>query len=167
MKGTQINYQAISRSQRYTSPSCHTTTVKDTVYIHPHIIITSEFENLSSLVSESEVSLETVSVVVLYSFAVRTVVSPSNVVKGEEGEVGVLIDPGSNVSQGYTEDGVHGLFGVVEPLVETIGRLNVLPRTPSRVRIHGCPVSSNITTLATAPSIAIVTLLAYQSCPNV
>jgi len=144
MKGTQINDQTI-------------------VDVYPHIIITSEFENLTSGVSKSEVSLETVSVIVVLSSTVGAVVFPTNVIKGEERVVGVFVDSRSNASEGQVEDGVPGLLRVVEPVVEGFGRLDVLPGTYSRVCIYRCSVSPNRSTLAGAPAIQVVTLLAHQT----
>jgi hypothetical protein len=81
MEGTQINDQTI-------------------IYVDPNIIITSKFEYLPSRVPKSEVCLETIPVIVSFSLTVGTVVSPTSVIKGEEGEVGIFVDSRPNIGEG-------------------------------------------------------------------
>lgn len=127
VQGSKVNYQHV-------------------VNVHPHIIITSELEHLTTLVLETGMGLETVSVVVSI-----TGVLPSSAVQGEERVVTVVVQVVGLLGQrdGMVDEAHTG--GVVEPVSEGLGGLNILPGAHTGVGIDGGTVKRILVNPSTVP----------------
>lgn len=146
MQSSQINHQHI-------------------IDVHPHIIITSKRENLTTTISKAEMSLKTIPVVVISwgILAVWTVVLPSKIIEREEGSIRIFVQSRGISGEGESELASLCLSGIVEPVVKRSGRLNVFSWASAGVCVDGGTISSNTSTLINTKSVGWVTFLSHQA----
>jgi len=118
---------------------------------HPYIIVPSELEHLTAIVSKTSVDFVTVSEVVVIA-----VVVPTTTIEREKRviQIPICVSRAQSEHNRMIEDEV--LFCGVEPVVESLGGLDVLPRASTVVGIYGSAVHPNLPTVSPiVPSIAL------------
>jgi len=105
----------------------------------PHIIVTSELEHLTAIVSKTSVDFVTVRIVVVIA-----VVVPPKTIEREKRviQIPICVRRAQSEHNRMIEDKV--LFCGVEPVVESLRGLDVLSRASTVVGIYGGAVHANL-----------------------